>query len=67
MRSDSAVAQLHQPLQVAFGWDDEHLNRLEIRGREYAVHRDGGGMIGIDARGVQLDGRKLRPTRAILV
>jgi hypothetical protein len=37
-------------LQIAFGWDDEHLNRFEIRGREYAVYRHGGGMIGIDAK-----------------
>jgi hypothetical protein len=44
VRSDSTVAQLHEVLQIAFGWDDEHLNRLEIRGREYAVYRDGGGM-----------------------
>jgi hypothetical protein len=43
-------------LQIAFGWDDEHLNRFEIRGREYAVYRDGGGMIGIDARVVRLCG-----------
>ena len=60
VRSDSTVAQLHEALQIAFGWDDEHLNRFEIRGREYAVYRDGGGMIGIDARGVRLDGLKLR-------
>ncbi len=60
VRNDSTVAGLHQTLQVAFGWDDEHLNRFEIRGREYAVCHDGGGMIGIDARGVRLDGLKLR-------
>ena len=60
VRSDSTVAQLHEVLQVAFGWDDEHLNRFEIRGREYAVYRDGGGMIGIDATGVRLRDLKLR-------
>jgi hypothetical protein len=60
VRTDSTVAQLHQALQVTFGWDDEHLNRFEIRGREYAVYRDGGGMIGIDARGVRLEDLKLR-------
>jgi hypothetical protein len=61
----STVARLHQALQAAFGWDDEHLNRFEIRGREYAVYRDGGGMIGIHARGARLDGLScgLRPTR----
>jgi hypothetical protein len=60
VRSDSKVGQLHEALQVAFGWDDEHLNRFEIRRREYAVYRCGGGMIGIDATGVRLDGLKLR-------
>jgi hypothetical protein len=59
-RSDSTVAELHQALQVAFGWDDEHLNRFEIRGREYAVYRDGGGMIGIDASRVRLGDLHLR-------
>jgi hypothetical protein len=60
VRSDTTVAQLHEVLQIAFGWDDEHLNRFEIRSRECAVYRDGGGVIGIDARGVRLDGLKLR-------
>jgi hypothetical protein len=60
VRSDSTVAELHEALQVAFGWDDQHLNRFEIRGREYAVYRDGGGMIGIDAGRVRLDGLSLR-------
>jgi Plasmid pRiA4b ORF-3-like protein len=58
--SDSTVAQLHEVLQIAFGWDDEHLNRFEIRGREYSVYRDGGGMIGIDATKVRLYDLKLR-------
>jgi len=31
VRSDSTVAQLHEVLQIVFGWDDEHLNRFEIR------------------------------------
>jgi hypothetical protein len=31
VRSDGTVAELHQGLQVAFGWDDEHLNRFEFR------------------------------------
>lgn len=60
VRDDSTVAQLHEVLQIAFGWDDEHLNRFEIRGREYAVYREGGGLIGIDARRVRLSDLKLR-------
>jgi pRiA4b ORF-3-like protein len=60
VRSDSTVAQLHEVLQVAFGWDGEHLNGFEIRGREYSVYRDGGGIIGIDATKVRLCDLKLR-------
>jgi hypothetical protein len=60
VRGDSTVAHLHEVLQIAFGWDDVHLNRFEIRGREYAVCRDGGGMIGIDASDVRLCDLKLR-------
>jgi hypothetical protein len=58
--SDNTVAQLHEVLQIAFGWDDEHLNRFEIRGREYSVYRDGGGMIGIDATKMRLCDLNLR-------
>lgn len=28
VRSDSTVAQLHEALQVAFGWGEDHLNDL---------------------------------------
>jgi hypothetical protein len=42
VRYDSTVAELHEVLQIAFGWNDEHLNRFEIRAREYAVYRGRG-------------------------
>jgi hypothetical protein len=58
-RDESTVAQLHEVLQIAFGWDDVHLNRFEIQGREYAVYREGGGLMGIDARRVRLSDLKL--------
>lgn len=54
VRSESTLADLHEILQVAFGWEDVHLNRFEIRGRGYEVYRDGGGMTGIDAEDVRL-------------
>jgi hypothetical protein len=66
-RSDSTVAQLYEVVQVAFGGDDEHLNRFEIWGRENGVYRDGGGMIGIDAAGVQLCDLKLRRLERFVV
>jgi hypothetical protein len=38
---DASIAQLHEVLQVAFGWEDMHLHRFEIRGREYGLSREG--------------------------
>src|SRR5215469_5376408 len=37
VRSDSTIADLHQTLQVAFGWSDEHLHRFIIHGREHGA------------------------------
>ena len=60
VRADSSVADLHEVLQVAFGWEDMHLNRFEIRGREYGVYRDGGQSFSTDARKVRLCDLNLR-------
>jgi Plasmid pRiA4b ORF-3-like protein len=29
VRSDSTIADLHHTLQIAMGWDDAHLHRIE--------------------------------------
>ena len=58
--ADSSVADLHEVLQIAFGWEDMHLNRFEIRGREYGVYRDGGQSFSTDARQVRLRNLNLR-------
>jgi hypothetical protein len=42
VRSDTTIAQLHDILQIAFGWSDEHLNRFLIRGKPYGVWKPGG-------------------------
>jgi Plasmid pRiA4b ORF-3-like protein len=42
VRSDSTLANLHDMLQIAFGWTDFHLHRFRIHGRDYGVHRVGG-------------------------
>jgi hypothetical protein len=47
--SDTSIAQLHDVLQVAFGWEDVHLHRFEIRGREYGLSREGGAFFETDA------------------
>lgn len=42
VRSDSTIADLHSIIQIAVGWDDVHLNRFHIRGKDFGVYHDGG-------------------------
>ena len=42
VRSDSTIADLHHTLQIAMGWDDAHLHRFRIRGKDYGISRMGG-------------------------
>ena len=60
VRGDTSVARLHQILQVAFGWQDMHLHRFEIRGREYGVHQEGGVFFDTDAHKALISELKLR-------
>jgi hypothetical protein len=58
--SDASIAQLHEILQVAFGWEDMHLHRFDIRGREYGLNREGGLFFDADARKVRISDLTLR-------
>lgn len=60
VRGDSSVADLHEVLPVAFGWEDMHLNRFEVRGLEYRAYRNGGRSFSADARKVHLRDLNLR-------
>lgn len=42
MRADSTLVNLHDAIQIAFGWSDFHLHRFRIHGRDYGVNRVGG-------------------------
>ena len=42
VRSDSTIVQLHDTLQIVFGWSDEHLHQFLIRGKPYGIGRIGG-------------------------
>jgi len=59
--SDTSIAQLHEVLQVAFGWDDMYLHRFEIRGREYGLSREGGMFFDTDTRKARIGDLKLAP------
>ncbi len=42
IRSDSSIADLHHVLQMVMGWDDTHLHRFTLHGREYGIAQPGG-------------------------
>jgi Plasmid pRiA4b ORF-3-like protein len=52
--SDISLAELHEILQRAFDWGDEHLHRFLIHGSAYGVPRLGGIPFRDDARRVAL-------------
>ena len=52
--SDTNLAELHEILQRAFGWGDEHLHRFLIHGTAYGIPRLGGIAFREDARLVPL-------------
>src|SRR5512135_59177 len=54
VRRESTLAQLHDVIQIVFGWSDAHLHRCRIHGRDYGVSRDGGPWFSQDARQVRL-------------
>src|SRR5262249_52797350 len=66
VRSDSTLAQLHDILQIAFGWDDLRLHRFRIHGRDYCVSRLGGLGPSHEARTVQLANFRSRPNERSL-
>lgn len=42
IRSDSTIADLHYIIQIAVGWNDDHLNLFHIHGKDFGVYHDGG-------------------------
>ncbi len=38
VRSDTSLAQLHQVIQISFGWSNEHLYRFHIFGKDFDHH-----------------------------
>jgi Plasmid pRiA4b ORF-3-like protein len=40
--SNTTIAQLHECIQIAFDWTDEHLHRFHIHGKDYGIAYRGG-------------------------
>ncbi len=66
VRSDSSIAELHHTLQIAMGWEDAHLHRFVIHGKEYGVAKPGGIWFTDDPQQVPLYTLRLRPKERFL-
>src|SRR5574340_288483 len=53
---NTSIAGLHEILQTAFGWTDEHLHRFTIHGVDYGMWRPGSAGFSHDPRTVRLAG-----------
>jgi hypothetical protein len=54
VNSETPLAELHEILQLAFAWSDDHLHRFLIHGTAYGLPRLGGISFRDDARRVPL-------------
>jgi hypothetical protein len=50
----STIARLHDTLQIAFGWTDEHLHQFLMRGKPYRIWKPEGISFCDDPHQVQL-------------
>jgi Plasmid pRiA4b ORF-3-like protein len=60
VRGGSNIADLHDILQISFGWSDDHLHRLLINGKQYGVTYLGGITFRDDPRRIKLSDFSLR-------
>ncbi len=58
--SDTTIAQLHRVIQVTMGWEDFHLHRFRIHGKDYASGCSGS-ICATDPHTVTLASLRLRP------
>lgn len=58
--SDTSIAHLHAILQVVMGWEDVHLHRFRIHGKDYGISRVGGIVFNDNPQLVRLSAFKLR-------
>lgn len=61
VKSNSTISDLHYSIQIAMGWDDEHLNQFIIRGKSYGVYHDGGISFSDNSKQVHLNDFQFRP------
>ncbi len=57
----TSLAQFHHVIQIAMGWDDDHLHKFRIYGKEYGIHYPGGAFYSDDPNDVRIDDYEFEP------
>ena len=60
VNGESTITDLHYILQIAMGWNDDHLNRFIIHGKHYGVYHSGGISFSDDPNAIRLIDFQLR-------
>jgi hypothetical protein len=60
-----SISDLHRVIQLLMGWDDDHLHRFRIHGRDYGIAYLGGVSFDDDAAAASLSRFGLRPTELL--
>jgi hypothetical protein len=63
---DLSIADLHRVIQLLMGWDDAHLHRFRIQGRDYGISHDSGPFFLDNPELVELSRFVFRPTERFL-
>ena len=64
--NDTTIAQLHAMLQIAMGWEDVHLHRFRIHGKDYGISRVSGILFDNNPHQVRLSAFRLRASERFL-
>jgi len=61
-----SIADLHRVIQLLMGWEDDHLHRFRIHGRDYGIEETDGMPFDEDAEDVPLSRFGFRPAERFL-
>jgi len=64
--ADTSLADLHRIFQIAMGWQDQHLHRFRIHGKDFGISYPGGRIFSDDPNQVRLSQFRLRPSERFL-
>lgn len=66
IQSENTIADLHYVIQIAMGWNDEHLHQFFTHGKRYGVYHSGGILFNENPHQVKLSDFRFRQDEKFL-